>query len=132
MITMIWDRFEVRHTEYRIQNVFIVNQIKPLYYNMLLFTINVRRQIYFTNLYSYSYRYIVLIQSHYRNIMRTGLLWLNNVASPRSKAFTRTHTGNNRIRWKHKAHWELKYIYIYIYIYTYIYIYIHTYIHTYI
>ena len=36
----------------RIQNVFIVNQIKPLYYNMLLFTINVQRQIYYTNLYS--------------------------------------------------------------------------------
>ena len=32
-------------TEYRIQKVFIVNQIKPLYYNMLLFTINIRRQI---------------------------------------------------------------------------------------
>ena len=41
-----------QNTEYRIQNVFIVNQIKPLYYNMLLFTINVRRQIYFANLYS--------------------------------------------------------------------------------
>ena len=27
----------------RIQNVFIVNQIKPLYYNMLQFKINVRR-----------------------------------------------------------------------------------------
>ena len=33
--------------KYRIQNVFIVNQIKPLYYNMLLFTINVQRKIYF-------------------------------------------------------------------------------------
>ena len=40
------------YTEYRIQNGFIVNQIKPLYYNMLLFPINVQRQIYFTNLYS--------------------------------------------------------------------------------
>ena len=85
------------NSEYRIYNVFIVNQMKPLYYNMLLFTINVRRQIYFTNLQS-RYRYIVLIQSHYRHIMLTGLGWLNNVASPRSKAFTRTHIGNNRIR----------------------------------
>ena len=46
------DETEGRSIVYRIQNVFIVNQIKPLYYNMLLFTINVRRQIYVTNLYS--------------------------------------------------------------------------------
>ena len=39
----------IQNTEYR---MFIVNQIEPLYYNMLLFTISVRRQIYFTNLYS--------------------------------------------------------------------------------
>ena len=64
--------------------------------------------------------------------MRTGLGWLNNVAAPRSKAFTRTHTGNNRIRWKHKAHWKLKYIYIYIYICIYIYIYKYIYLYTYI
>ena len=62
---------------YRIQNVFIVNQIKPLYYNMLLFTINVRRQIYFTNLYTHVTGTLCFIQSHYRNIMRTGLGWLS-------------------------------------------------------
>ena len=89
-----------QNTEYRIQIVFIVNQINPLYYYMLLFTLNVQRKIYFTNLYSHVTGKLCLynIQSHYRNIMRTGLGWLNNVASPRSKAFTRTHAGNNRIR----------------------------------
>ena len=36
LLIMAHQSMFIQNTEYRIQNVFIVNQIKPLYYNMLL------------------------------------------------------------------------------------------------
>ena len=44
----------------------------------------------------------------------------------RQNFYLRGPTGNNRIRWKHEVHWDLKYIYIHRYIYIYIYIYINS------
>ena len=60
--------YRIQNTEYRIQNGFIVNQIKPLYYNMLLFTINVRRKIYlliYTVALQVLCAYTVALQEYY-------------------------------------------------------------------